>query len=49
MRPVVEGVLTSKEAVRAYHDALDRQGTKPRRRLDEDLELTDPVLRAELL
>jgi hypothetical protein len=47
MRPVLRGELTPADAVRAYHDALARAGITPHRPLAEDLELTDPAMRAE--
>jgi hypothetical protein len=47
MRPVLRGELTPAEAVRAYHEALDKAEIPVQRGLDADLELTDPVLRAE--
>jgi len=47
LRPVVTGELSPADAVRAYHDALARAGIAPRRTLEADLEVTDPVLRSE--
>ncbi|MEA2310917.1 MAG: hypothetical protein QOE28_885 [Solirubrobacteraceae bacterium] len=47
MRPVLRGDLSPADAVRAYHDALGEAGIAPARALEEDLELTDPVLRSE--
>jgi hypothetical protein len=47
LRPVVAGELSPADAVRAYHDALARAGIAPRRTLQADLEVTDPVLRSE--
>ena len=47
MRPVVRGEIDPAEAVRAYHDALSEMRIVPRRPLAADLELTDPVMRAE--
>lgn len=47
MRPVLRGDLTPADAVRAYHDALAKAELTPHRSLAEDLEVTDPVLRAE--
>ena len=47
MRPVLRGELTPAGAVRAYHDALGVAGLQPARPLEADLEVTDPVLRAE--
>jgi hypothetical protein len=45
MRRLVDGEIGPKEAVRAYHDALARSGTPPLRPLDEDLEISEDVLR----
>ena len=47
LRPVLRGELSPTDAVRAYHEALARADVRPRRSLDEDLELTDRVLRSE--
>jgi hypothetical protein len=47
MREVLEHRLDPVAAVRAYHVSLARQGLAPVRPLEADLELTDPVLRAE--
>jgi hypothetical protein len=47
LRPVLRGELSPEGAVRAYHEALTRAGIAPRRALEADLEVTDPVLRAE--
>lgn len=47
MRPVLEGTLTPEQAVRAYHEALAAAGVAPLRSLADDLEVTDPVMRAE--
>lgn len=46
MRQVVEQALTPEDAVRAYHDQLHKAGQVPDRVLDDDLEITDPVLKA---
>ena len=46
MRPVLRGELSA-DAVRAYHDALAKADITPYRSLQDDLEVTDPVLRAE--
>ncbi len=45
MRRVVDGAITPAEAVRAYHDALQKQGLRPQRSLDNDLEITEEPLR----
>jgi hypothetical protein len=47
MRPVLRGELSPADAVHAYHEALAGAGLAPRRALAADLEVTDPVLRAE--
>jgi len=47
LRQVVRGELSPAGAVRAYHDALAGTGIAPRRGLEEDLQVTDPVLRSE--
>ena len=47
MRPVLRGELDPAGAVRAYHAALAEAGVCPQRTLEADLEVTDPVLRAE--
>jgi hypothetical protein len=47
MRPVLSGELGPADAVRAYHEALAKIDVPPHRPLDADLEVTDPVLRAE--
>jgi len=47
LRPVLRGELSPADAVRAYHEALARAALRPRRSLDEDMQLTDRVLRSE--
>ena len=47
MRPVLRGELSPADAVRAYHDALAKAEITPYRSLQDDLEVTDPVLRSE--
>jgi hypothetical protein len=47
MRPVLRGELSPADAVRAYHEALDKADIAPRRELEADLQVTDPVLRSE--
>jgi hypothetical protein len=47
MRPVLRGELSPADAVRAYHDALAKVDITPYRSLQDDLEVTDPVLRSE--
>ncbi len=46
MRRVVLDGIGSFEAVRAYHDDLKSAGLSPRRALQDDVELTSPLLRA---
>jgi hypothetical protein len=45
MRNVASRIVTPPEAVRAYHGELQRQGLKPMRSLENDLEVTDAVLK----
>jgi len=47
MRRVVEGELSPTEAVKAYHDHLQKTGLMPTRSLEDDLQVTDPILRPE--
>ena len=47
LRPVLRGELSPADAVRAYHDALAKGEIAPRRSLEADLQVTDPVLRSE--
>ena len=47
MRAVVERQIGTIEAVKTYHDTLAKSGVHPMRSADEDLQVTDPVLRAE--
>ena len=47
LRPVLRGELSPADAVHAYHDALAKAEIAPRRELEADLEVTDPVLRSE--
>ncbi len=47
MRRVVEGDLTCVDAVKAYHDHLEKEGIRPIRSLEDDLEVTDPILKPE--
>jgi hypothetical protein len=47
MRPVLRGELAPADAVRAYHDALDKAGLTPQRSLEADLQVTEPALREE--
>ena len=45
MRAVADGALSPVEAVKAYHDALRRQGLASRRDLAADSEITEAPLR----
>jgi DhnA family fructose-bisphosphate aldolase class Ia len=47
MRRVVEGDVSPAEAVKAYHDGLQKKGIRPKRALQEDLEVTEDVLKPE--
>ena len=46
MRQVADGALQPAEAVRAYHDELQKEGIRPLRELDDDNRITEAVLRA---
>ncbi len=48
MRHVVEGHLTPAEAVKEYHNALAKKGLAPKRVIEDDLKVTDPVIAADL-
>jgi DhnA family fructose-bisphosphate aldolase class Ia len=45
MRPVLRRELSPQEAVRAYHAALAGKELRPARPLEDDLQITQPVLR----
>jgi hypothetical protein len=45
MRQVAEGALTPSEAVKAYHGELQKKKLKPARALDDDLAITEAVLK----
>lgn len=47
MRRVIEGDLSCTDAVKAYHDHLQRAGLTPIRSLEDDLQVTDPILMPE--
>jgi hypothetical protein len=47
MRAVLRGELGPADAVRRYHATLAEADIRPHRTLETDLEVTDPVLRAE--
>jgi hypothetical protein len=37
---VVDGEISPTDAVKAYHDVLQRTGIKPQRHLQQDMQLT---------
>jgi hypothetical protein len=45
MKRLIDGEIGAAEAVRAYHDALAKNGVPPLRPLEDDLEITEDVLR----
>ncbi len=45
MRQVVGGDATTEEAVRLYHDGLAQKGLEPARPLEDDLQITEDVLK----
>ena len=45
MKRVVDGEIGPADAVRAYHDALAKSGVPPLRPLEEDLQISEDVLR----
>ena len=47
MRAIVSGDIGTIQAVKHYHDTLASKGIMPRRSLDQDMNVTDPVLLAE--
>ncbi len=47
MRRVIEGDLPPREAVKAYHGELAKLGLPPIRALDDDIQVTETVLKAE--
>jgi DhnA family fructose-bisphosphate aldolase class Ia len=47
MRRIIEGELSCADAVKAYHDHLQRSGLTPIRSLEDDLHVTDPILMPE--
>lgn len=46
MRRVIEEDISSEEGVKAYHADLEKAGIAPNRALDADLELTEPLVKA---
>lgn len=49
MRRVIEDGITSEEGVKAYHGDLQAAGIAPYRALDDDLALTEEVLKANVV
>ena len=47
MRRVVESDISTTDAVKTYHDELKRQGIRSLRSLEDDLQITEEVLKAE--
>ena len=45
MRQVADGAIAPAEAVRAYHAEIQKKGLKPARALEEDLAITEAVLK----
>jgi hypothetical protein len=45
MRQVADGTVAPEEAVRAYHDDLQKMGLRPTRSLDDDRIITEAVLK----
>lgn len=45
MKRLVDGEIQPAEAVRAYHGDLAKAGTRPLRALEDDLEISEEVLR----
>jgi DhnA family fructose-bisphosphate aldolase class Ia len=45
MRRVLDEEVSSLEGTKAYHADLERLGIRPKRALEDDLEITDPVLK----
>ncbi|MCC2664286.1 MAG: hypothetical protein K0S35_2208, partial [Geminicoccaceae bacterium] len=45
MKRLVDGEIEPADAVRAYHDALAKSGGRPLRALEDDLEISEDVLR----
>lgn len=47
MRRLIAGDTSCADAVKAYHDHLDKAGITPIRSLEDDLQITDPILLPE--
>lgn len=43
-RPVTEFEVTAEQAVKHYHAILSKKGLKPKRKLEDDLKITEPAL-----
>ncbi len=43
LRRIVDGQISPKEAVKAYHDVLRREGIRPLRPLQQDMQLTNTI------
>ena len=44
VRPVIESEVTAEQAVKHYHAILAKRGLKPKRKLEDDLKITEPAL-----
>ena len=44
MRAVVQGELSTEDAVKMYHSQITEMGITPKSSLENDLKITDPVL-----
>jgi hypothetical protein len=44
LRLIADGEITAEEAVRAYHDVLQKLGVRPHRTLEEDLQLQTNIM-----
>ena len=44
LRLIADGLIEPEDGVRAYHDVLRKLGVRPHRSLEQDLELTNPVM-----
>ncbi len=47
MRRVVEGEAQPEEAVKIYHDELEKAGVAPHLELSRDIEITEPILKGQ--
>ena len=43
-RPVIESEVTAEQAVKHYHAILSKKGLSPKRKLEDDLKITEPAL-----